>query len=73
MKTIRLTDSTYQALAAAAEFEFRSTGERQPDGTWLVALEDDTYERLDSHRFAGESGVGVVLRVLNACQGRRPN
>ena len=36
MKTIRVTEATYHAIAAAATFPFQSTGERQADGTWLV-------------------------------------
>lgn len=47
MRTIRVSDVTYRAIAELALLPFRSTATRQPDGTWLVPVEDDTYERLD--------------------------
>jgi hypothetical protein len=81
MKTIRVADATYHAIAAAATFPFQSTGERQADGTWLVPIEslprtrsgDETFERLDTHRLPGESDEDVVLRMLRAYLGQKPN
>ncbi|MCB1502173.1 MAG: hypothetical protein KDK07_20715 [Bauldia sp.] len=73
MKTIRVTEATYHAIAAAATFPFQSTGERQADGTWLVPIEDETFERLDAHRLPSESDEDVVLRMLRAYLGRKPN
>ncbi len=55
MKTIKVRDATYRAIAEAALLPFRSTATRRPDGTWLVPVEDDTYERLEAHRLPGES------------------
>ena len=73
MKTIRLTDAANHAIAAAATFPFQLTGERQVDGTWLVPIEDETFERLDSHRLSGESDEDVVLRMFRAYRGQKPN
>jgi hypothetical protein len=73
MKTIRLTEATYNALAAAAILPFRSTAERQADGTWLVPIEDDTYERLEEHRLPGESDDDTVIRMLRVYHGQRPS
>ncbi|MBK8909468.1 MAG: hypothetical protein IPM60_16820 [Rhodospirillales bacterium] len=71
MKRIRISDSTYRAIAEAALLPFRSTGKRQPDGTWLVPIEDDTYERLRSHRLPGETDDDTIARMIHAAF-RRP-
>jgi hypothetical protein len=49
---------------------FRSTATRQPDGMWLVPVEDDTYERLDAHRLAGESDEDTVQRLIHRYRGQ---
>lgn len=69
MKRIRLSGATYSALAAAAVLPFHSTGERQADGSWLVAIEDHTYERLRSVRLTGESDEDAVARLLHLYHG----
>lgn len=73
MKTIHITDETYRALAGAAMFSFRSTGERQADGTWLVPVSDKTYMRLQSRRLPGETLDDTVLRALRAYHGQKDN
>ena len=45
MKMIKVSDATYQAIVEEATLPFRSTGTRQADGTWLVPIADDTWER----------------------------
>ena len=85
MRLMRVSDATWHMLAGMAILPFRSTGTRQPDGSWLVPVEDDTWERLEQHRLAGESracpraglqpdpGDDVVARVLRAARGRKPS
>lgn len=75
MKTIRVSDATYIAIAAAATspFHFHSTGKRQADGTWLMPVSDKTYKRLQSHRLPGEKFDDTVLRALRAYLGQKDN
>ena len=73
MKRIRISDATYRMIAEAAVLPFRSTGQRQPDGTWLVPVEDDTYERLQQHRQPGETDDVVVSRIIHTWQERPMN
>jgi len=73
MKTIRLSDATHRALMEQALLPFQPTGARQPDGTWLVPVSDETWDRLEAQRLAGESDDDLVMRVLRAYEGRRPS
>lgn len=66
MKTMSMSDATYRAVAELATLPFRWTGARQPDGSWLVPVEDDTYERLQQHRLPGESDDDLVQRLIRA-------
>lgn len=66
MKTISMSDAAYRAVAELATLPFRWTGTRQPDGSWLVPVEDDTYERLEQHRLPGESDDDLVQRLIRA-------
>lgn len=72
-KAIRINDATYRALASIAILPFRSTGVRQNDGTWLVPVEEDTWERIEDQRLAGESDDDTVARLIRQYQGRRPS
>ena len=73
MKTIHLSDATYRDLVELAMLPFRPTGTRQPDGSWLVPIEDDTSERLESMRLPGESDDDLVARVVRAYRGQQPS
>lgn len=66
MKTISMSDATYRVVADLATLPFRWTGARQPDGSWLVPVEDDTHERLQGHRLPGESDDDLVQRLIRA-------
>ena len=73
MKTIKISDATYRAVADAAILPFRSTGQQQPDGSWLVPVEDDTLERLNQVRLPGESDDDAVMRLIRFFRDQRPN
>jgi hypothetical protein len=73
MKRVRISNATYRRIAAAAILPFRATGERQPDGSWLVPLEDDTYERLQQQRQPGESDDDAIIRIIQSYQGQPIN
>ena len=66
MKTMSMSDATYRAVAELATLPFRWTGRRQPDGSWHVPVEDDTYERLDQHRLPNENDDDLVQRLIRA-------
>ena len=73
MRTIRVNDATYRAIAEAAIGPFRSTGRRQPDGTWLVPVADDTWAALQRERIPGESDDDAVMRVIRRHRGQKPH
>jgi hypothetical protein len=52
MKTIHVSDATYREIIGLAALPFRHTGTRQPDGSWLIPIDDDTGERLERMRLA---------------------
>jgi hypothetical protein len=71
MRRIRLRDATYQALRAVAIGEFRSTGERLPDGGWLVPIDEQVWARIQAIRMGEESDDDVVARVIHLTGGGR--
>ena len=73
MKTIRISDATYRAIADAAIHPFRSTARRMPDGDWLVEIADDTCERIESASLPGEADDDTILRALHLHSGRPDN
>ena len=73
MKTFHVSDATYRAIADIAVLPFHSTATHQPDGSWLVPVEDDTWEALQQQRLPGESDDDTILRVIHRFQGRPMN
>jgi hypothetical protein len=73
MPLIRMTDAPYTALARLAIGTFRQTGQRQADGTWLVPIEQDTWDALQATRLPGETDEDVIQRVIHHHLGRRPS
>ena len=73
MKTIHVSDATYRAIIGLAVLPFRHIGTRQPDGSWLVPIEDDTAERLERMRLSGESDDDLVARAVRAYRGQQPS
>lgn len=72
-RTITVSDATYRAIAEEAILPFRSTATRQQDGSWLVPIADDTWERLQQHRLPGETDDDVVMRLISQYRGHKPN
>jgi hypothetical protein len=73
MPLIRLTDATYRTIASITIGTFRSTGQRQADGTWLVPIEQDTWDRINTIRLPGETDEDVIQRAIHISLGRRPS
>ena len=64
MKTIKVSDATHRAIAETAILPLSASGKQQPDGTWLVPIEDDTWEALESQRLPGESDDDTIQRLI---------
>lgn len=73
LKTIRISDSTAMLLREAAIHPFTQTGERQPEGWWVIPIEEDTYARIEEHRANGETDDELVLRLLLVADPRLVN
>lgn len=73
MPKLRITDETMRAIRGEAIHEFRQTGERQPDGTWLVEFEAGTAARLAAVALPGETLDGTIQRIIRLRRGERPN
>jgi hypothetical protein len=73
MKLIRVSDATYRMVAEMAILPFRSTGTRQPDGSWLVPIDDEVFDRLEQERLPGESDEDVAVRLVRAHLGQKPS
>jgi hypothetical protein len=71
MKTINVSDATYRAIVEAATLPFHSTGTRQADGTWLVPIADDTWERLRSQQLPGETCDDTLMRIVRRHRGQK--
>jgi hypothetical protein len=73
MKTIIISDATHQAIQASADLPFHSDAKRQPDGTWLVPLQDEAFEYLRRVRLPGETDDDTVIRLIRLYRGQRPS
>ena len=71
MPLIRMTDATYKTIASLTIGTFRSTGTRQADGTWLVPIEQDTWDRIQAIRLPGETDEDAIQRAIHRHLGRR--
>ena len=73
MPLIRLTDATYRTIASITIGTFRSTGQRQADGTWLVPIEQHVFDNIQAMRLPGETDEDVIQRAIHISLGRRPS
>jgi hypothetical protein len=71
MPLIRMSDATYKTIASITIGTFRSTGQRQADGTWLVPIEQDTWDRIQAIRLPGETDEDAIQRAIHLHLGRR--
>ena len=70
MTEIKLSDTTFIALRKCAIGHPRHDGVRQPDGTWLVRIDNDVRAALDARRLPGESEDDVIQRLIHENSGR---
>jgi hypothetical protein len=73
MKWIHVSETTHRALADAAIYPWRETGRRQADGSWLIPMGDEVFERLDEERLYGESDDDLIMRIIRDHRGDKPS
>ena len=73
MPIIRLSDTTYRKVAELSSPDFDSTGIKQPDGTWLVPIEDHVMANLGKLRLPGEADDDLVARLIRSHRQQKPN
>lgn len=67
MPTVTISNAAMDAIRAAALHPLRQTGVRVGPDQWRVPLAQDTLDRIDEAKLAGESISDAILRV---CSGR---
>jgi len=65
MKTLHLSDEIYRATAELLKLTFRTSGTRQPDGTWLVPIADHLWGQLERERRPDETDDEVFMRLVH--------
>lgn len=73
MKSVRISDATYRAIADLAILPFRSTATRQADGTWMVPLSGETWNRLQARRLPDEDDDDLIQRIIRNYRGEKPS
>ena len=73
MPIIRLSDATYRAVAELSSPDFISTGVKQPDGSWLVPIDDHVIADLGKLRLPGETDDNLVARLIRSHLRQKPN
>ena len=73
MPIIRLSEATYLRVAEISSADFISTGVKQPDGTWLVPIEDHVMANLAKLRLPGETDDDLVARLIRGRLQQKPN
>ena len=73
MPGIRITEETMRLIRSAAIYELRQTGQRQADGTWLIAIGDEVAARLSEAALPGATGDDTIQRIIRQHRGTRPS
>jgi hypothetical protein len=74
VNALTLSAGTLKRLAALAVGDFHSIALPRPDGLFDVPVTEETAERVELHRFEGESDDQVISRVLDfQAQGGQAN
>jgi hypothetical protein len=73
MPGIRITEETMRLIRSAAIYELRQTGQRQADGTWLIAIGDEVAARLSEAALPGATVDDTIQRIIRQHRGTRPS
>jgi hypothetical protein len=69
MPDIEITEECRALIAA--EFPFDTTGRRLANGKWQIAIDAETWKRLQKVRLHGESISDCIIRVIIVTQHKR--
>ena len=64
MKNITVSNTTYQIIMKKAGVIFKNRSRQLPSGTWIIPVEDETFEMIRYRQLAGEAFDDTVQRVL---------
>jgi hypothetical protein len=73
MPSVRITEETMRMIRSAAIYDFRQTGQRQADGTWLIVIDDQVAARLSEAGLPGETVDDTIQRIIRQHRGTRPS
>ena len=73
MRTVTISHETMIMIRQQARLPFKQTATRQHDGTWLLHLSDEVYEKLESVQLDNESIDDAIQRALRALSGMMDN
>ena len=73
MKWIRISDTAHRAIAEATIYPCHETGQRQADGSWLVPMSNEVYQRLDEVRIDGECDDDLIMWIIRQHRGDKPS
>ena len=62
-----------RAIADLAILPFRSNATRQDDGTWLLPIDDEVWQRVEDKRLPDESHDDTLTRIIREYRGLKPN
>lgn len=65
----RISARAYDLIRGRAIYEFKQTGRQLPDGSWEVPFSDDTLDRVEEVRLAGETLSDCLERILSTPKG----
>lgn len=64
MQRVVISAATYDLAVSISLLGLAGQGVKQPDGTYVIELSDETMERLDGYRLEGETTDETIFRVL---------
>ena len=73
MPSIRITNETMRMIRGAAIYDFRQTGQRQADGTWLIEISEEVAARLSEAALPGETVDDTIQRIIRESRRARPS
>ena len=73
MKAIRITSETLQPIQDLAILPFRSNATQQDNGTWLVPLDEDVWQRLHDMQLPAETMDDTLTRIIRSYRRLKPS
>ena len=64
MKTVRVTNNTLRAIADLAILPFRSNATQQDNGTWLLPIDDEVWQRIEDKQLPHERHDDTLIRII---------